>query len=221
MIYMLDTANVEEIKRGIECYPITGVTTNPSILASAGGDWLETLKLIRKTIGSEMMLHAQVISTDFEGILSDAKKLKDEVGGNLYIKVPVNAVGIKAIKRLKKDGYNITATAIYTPQQALMAAVAGAEYLAPYVNRIENNCGDGIEVVADIVGLIDTYDLNAKVLAASFKNAAQVHRCSVVGSHSITAAPEIIDALLNHASVDWSIEKFVADWEKAFGKKTF
>ena len=121
------------------------------------------------------------------------------------------------MKILKQKGIKITATAIFTAQQALMAAVAGASFVAPYVNRIDNISGDGVDVVAQIVQLLRQYDLNAKVLAASFKNVQQVHSVALVGGQSVTVNPEILDAMLKHPLTDWSISQFVNDWESVYG----
>ncbi|UPQ86893.1 transaldolase family protein [Vibrio sinaloensis] len=219
MIYMLDTADLKAIRKAVDLYPLAGVTTNPSIIAKENRPLKEILLDIRECIGEERMLHAQVMGKDAETMLEEAKALKT-FDNNIIVKVPATPQGIKAMKLIHAEGIRITATAILTPQQALMAAVAGAEFLAPYVNRLDNICSDGVNVAAEMVALIDTYDLNAKVLGASFKNVQQVHQLSLVGAHSVTIAPDVFDQLLVHPLTDSGVAGFVADWEEVYGKDT-
>ncbi|MEG1003670.1 fructose-6-phosphate aldolase [Clostridium sp.] len=217
MIYMLDTANLKDIERAYKYYPLEGVTTNPTIIAKENRDFLGLLKDIRRIIGNETMLHVQVLSEEAEGMIKEAKYLNDVIGGNLYIKVPVTKEGIRAMKTLKEEGIKITATAIFTASQALMAAKAGASFVAPYVNRIDNISGNGVEVVKNIMKELEAYNLDCKVLAASFKNVQQVHELSKIGVHSVTVNPEIMDKLLEHPLTDWSVKQFIDDWEKVYG----
>ncbi|MBZ9691340.1 fructose-6-phosphate aldolase [Clostridium sp. M14] len=220
MIYMIDTANIEEIKDAMEYYPLSGVTTNPTILSKENKNPISLLKEIRTIVGEETMIHAQVISLSTEGMIKDAEYLKENIGGNLYIKIPVTKEGIKAIKILKTKGFNITATAIFTAQQGLMASVAGADYIAPYVNRIDNLSGDGVGVVGCLINMIKEYNLATKVLAASFKNVQQVYEISKLGGHSVTVGKDIFDKLIEHPMTDWSVDNFIKDWEKAFNRKS-
>jgi fructose-6-phosphate aldolase 2 len=150
--------------------------------------------------------------------MEEAEYLQSVIGGNLYIKVPVIPEGIKAIKNLKKQGFKVTATAIFTAQQALMAGVAGADFVAPYVNRIDNISGNGTEVVGIIIDHIATYNLKTKVLAASFKNAQQVHEVAKLGAQAVTVNGETINQMLAHPLTDWSVNQFIADWESIYGK---
>lgn len=219
MIYMLDTADLNAIRKAVDLYPLAGVTTNPSIIAKENRPLKEILLDIRECIGEERMLHAQVMGKDAETMLKEAKALT-AFDNNIIVKVPVTPQGIKAMKLIHAEGIRITATAILTPQQALMAAVAGAEFLAPYVNRLDNICSDGINVTAEMVSLIDTYTLNAKVLGASFKNVQQVHQLSLVGAHSVTIAPDVFDQLLVHPLTNSGVAGFVDDWEDVYGKST-
>lgn len=219
MIYMLDTADLNAIRKAVDLYPLAGVTTNPSIIANENRPLKEILLDTRECIGEERMLHAQVMGKDAETMLEEAKALKT-FDNNIIVKVPATPQGIKAMKLIHAEGIRITATAILTPQQALMAAVAGAEFLAPYVNRLDNICSDGVNVAAEMVALIDTYNLDAKVLGASFKNVQQVHQLSLVGAHSVTIAPDVFDQLLVHPLTDSGVAGFVADWEGVYGKDT-
>lgn len=218
MLYLIDTANLEAIKKAYNFYPMSGVTTNPTIIAKEKTNFISLLKSIREIIGEEAMLHTQAVGTTAEEIVKEAEYLNEVIGGNFYIKIPVIPEGIKAMKILKKKGIKITATAIFTAQQALMAALAGAEFVAPYVNRIDNISGDGVNVVAEIVQLFELYGLDAKVVAASFKNVQQVHSCSLSGAQAVTVNPEILDKMLEHPLTDWSVDQFIKDWESVYGE---
>lgn len=211
MLYLLDTADVAAIEKTIEFYPISGVTTNPTIIARRGNKVIDTIKEIRSCIGEERMLHVQTLGETSEDMVREANILRDAVKGNFYAKIPVNEQGIKSIQLLKKDGFNVTATAIFTQQQALIAGVAGADFVAPYVNRLDNISSSGINVVEDIVKLIKNFGLSTKVLAASFKNVEQVHQVSLAGAHSVTLTPELCANLLYHPLTKESIIDFILD----------
>lgn len=138
----------------------------------------------------------------------------------MYVKIPVTKDGLRAIKELKKQNVNITATAIFTAHQGFLAAKAGADYVAPYVNRIDNISGDGINVVKDLVNIIDSYNFDTKVVAASFKNAQQVLDLMKVRVHSSTVPADICRTMIAHPLTDWSVDKFIEDWSNAFGEGT-
>ncbi|ODS04428.1 fructose-6-phosphate aldolase [Vibrio scophthalmi] len=216
MIYMLDTANLDAIQKAVDLYPIEGVTTNPTIIARENRPFKDVILSIREIIGPNRMLHAQVLGKTAEVMFEEARAMR-QIDPELIIKVPVTPQGIKAMKLISADGARITATAILTPQQALMAAMAGAEFLAPYVNRLDNICGDGTQVVAEIAHLIDVYGLKAKVLAASFKNVQQVHEVAKAGAQSVTIGPDVFDLLLVHPLTDSGVAGFVSDWESVYG----
>ncbi|HKM18325.1 MAG: fructose-6-phosphate aldolase [Firmicutes bacterium] len=211
MIYMLDTTNIPEIERLFDLYPIDGVTTNPSIIAQEQKPLRRLLRDIRSVIGEEALLHVQPISTKAEDIVHEALEYRDLCRGNYYAKIPVTPQGIKAIQLLKQRGVKVTATAIFTQQQALIAAKAGADFVAPYVNRLDNISSDGIGVVADIMTFINAYDMRTQVLAASFKNVEQVHRVCLLGAHSVTIAPELFESLLYHPLTDRAVWDFYHD----------
>ena len=166
------------------------------------------------------MLHVQTVQTKADKIVEEAKLLKKELGGELFVKIPIGEEGLKATMELKKLGIGVTMTAIFTPAQALIAAKAGASFVAPYVNRLDNIIGDGTEVVAQIVELFDNYNLDCKVLAASFKNAEQVHKCALYGCHSVTVSADIMKTLISHPMTDAAIVGFEKDWKRVYGDKT-
>ena len=223
MKIVLDTANLEDIRYFNTYYPIVGVTTNPTILAREGGDVLKLLRDIRKIIGEEKELHVQVTETSYEKILEEAHLLVDFLGNkeNTYIKIPVSNVGLRATRKLAKEGYRITVTAVLTATQALLAANAGASYVAPYVSRLENICEDGVGTVSDIATMLSFSDAKTEILAASFKTAKEVLDVACVGCHAATVSSTVMKTLIAHTSTDTSILGFAADWEKAFGKTTF
>jgi fructose-6-phosphate aldolase 2 len=218
MIILLDTANINDISNLIDIFPVDGVTTNPTIVAREKADFLSLIKQIRNAIGEEKMLHVQTLSTSFEGIIKEAHLLLDELEGNVYIKIPVIEEGIKAIRKLSSEGVRTTATAVFTPQQALIAAKSGADFIAPYVNRLDNISANGPSVVADIVRLFNTYGLQTKVLGASFKNVEQVHRVSMAGCHGVTVSPDILRQMLSHPLTAESVATFSRDWQNCYGK---
>ena len=220
MIYILDTADLAAIKHCNEFYPLSGVTTNPSIIAKEKGDFWQILKEIRGVIGNDKMLHVQTVQTTAKKMVEEAKLIKEKIGGEIYIKIPIGEEGLKAVPMIKNLGIGVTMTAIFTPAQALMAAKAGADFVAPYVNRLDNILGDGTNVVAEIVQQFEIYGLDCKVLAASFKNAEQVHRCALCGCHSVTVPADVLKSLITHPMTDAAVEGFERDWKGVYGDKT-
>lgn len=219
MELILDTANLEDIKDLYTHLSIDGVTTNPSIVSKEGKDFEILIKEIDEIIGQDTPIHAQVVSTEFEDIIEEALFISS-IRKNMYVKIPVTKDGLRAIKELKKQGIKITATAIFTAHQGFLAAKAGADYVAPYVNRLDNISADGISVVSDLVRILDTYNMKTKVLAASFKNCQQVLELMKSGVHSVTVPADICSAMMNHPLTNWSVDKFTEDWYGAFGENT-
>lgn len=220
MIYILDTADLAAIKHCNEFYPLAGVTTNPSIISKANTEFWSLVKEIRNIIGEEKMLHVQTTQVEASKIVEEAKLLKEKLGGNFYVKIPIGEEGLKATMELKKLGIGVTMTAIFTPTQALMSAMAGASFVAPYVNRLDNIIGDGSNVVAEIVEQLELYGSDCKVLAASFKNAEQVQKCASVGCHSVTVTDDILKMLISHPMTDAAVAGFDKDWKSVYGEKT-
>jgi fructose-6-phosphate aldolase 2 len=222
MIYFADTANLEEIKKLYYYFPLRGITTNPTIIINSGTTFVKAIDNILSVIGTDM-IHIQVISEKAEDMLKEAKKYKEyfNLGNNYYTKIPVTMEGYRAIKLAKDAGLNVTATAIFTQQQALVASRAGADYVAPYVSRLDNISSHGIEVVGDIVDNIKNFHLNTKVLAASFKTVDQVYRTSKCGAHSATISFDILEALRSHPMTEISVQKFKADSIEAYSDVDF
>ncbi|MBE6599135.1 MAG: fructose-6-phosphate aldolase [Ruminococcaceae bacterium] len=219
MQYLVDTANLEAIRHCCKYYPITGVTTNPTIIAKENRDFRELICGIREIIGLKRALHVQTTAETAEDILAEATMLKSLVGGQFFIKIPITAEGLRAAAMCKENDIGVTMTAIFTQQQALIASVAGADYVAPYVNRLDNIVSDGVNVVSEIVDIFNIYKLPTKVLAASFKTVEQVHKCAMVGTHSITINPDLFESLIFHPLTNTAINSFSNDWEKVYGEQ--
>lgn len=219
MKLLIDDANLEKIKKTLEFYPCDGVTTNPSILAKSGEKPYTVLKKIRDLIGFDAELHVQVVSEKAEDMIKEAEKIVSVLGEcNTYIKVPTVPEGLKAMRILKEEGYSITATAIYTPMQAYLAAKAGADYVAPYVNRIDNLGADGIETTMKIQNILESNGFDTQVLAASFKNSQQVQALCEYGIGASTAATDIIEGLIKNASVSAAVQAFTDDFQALCGE---
>ncbi|WP_071393005.1 transaldolase family protein [Bacillus tuaregi] len=213
----IDSADVKQIARLHEYFPIAGVTTNPSILVKENRPYLQVLREIREIIGEEKELFVQTIGDTAEEIVEEAKFITSELSGKVIVKIPVTDEGLKAIKLLTLENIPTLATTIYTAFQALMAAMAGAKYVAPYVNRIDNLTGNGVNVVAEIAQLYAAYQLPTEILAASFKNVQQVHDVCLVGAHTVTVGPELIEKFIAFPATPTDVAVFKNQWQKAYG----
>ena len=219
MKLIIDDANLANIRELYEYYPVEGVTTNPSILATCGGEPFKVLREIRAFIGSDE-LHVQAVAGDADGIIRDARRILKELGEDTYVKIPAVPEGFKAMKQLHKDGVRITATAIYTPMQAYLAGQCGAEYAAPYVNRIDNMGFNGVETAKAIHDIFVKNGMATQVLGASFKNSQQVLTLCAYGIGSATCAPSVIDALVKNFAIDGAIDDFIRDFAGLAGEGT-
>lgn len=220
MKYFIDTGNLAEIKHCNEFYPLAGVTTNPTLVAKEKSDFWTLIKEIRNIIGPDKILHVQTVQTTAEKMVEEAKLIKETVGGEFCVKIPIGEEGLKATMMLKELGIGVTMTAIFTPAQALIAAKAGASFVAPYVNRLDNMIGDGVRVVEDIVQQFELYGLDCQVLAASFKNCEQIHKCALAGCHTVTIAADLFKSVIAHPMTDAAVAGFEKDWKAMYGDKT-
>lgn len=218
MKLIIDDANLKLIKNVYESYPIDGVTTNPSILAKSRRNPYEVLKEIRAFIGAEAELHVQAVAKDAEGMVEDAHRITEVLGSSTYVKIPSVPEGFKAMKALKKEGIRLTATAIYTPMQAFLAAKSGADYAAPYINRIDNMGYNGIQTAKDIHDIFRANGLACEVLAASFKNSQQVLELCKYGIGASTVAPDVIEGLVKNQAITSAIDDFIKDFEGVVGE---
>lgn len=219
MKLLIDDAHIEEIRRIYDLYPVDGVTTNPSILSKVKKDPKETLLEIRNFIGNEGLLFVQALPLHAEGMVEDAIAITDLLGKNTVVKIPSIPEGFKAIQILRKKGIITCGTVVYTPMQAYLAAKAGASYVAPYVNRIDNMGYDGIKVTKEIHDILTNNHMDSMVLAASFKNSQQVLELCEYGVGASTAAPSVIDAFVKNPAIDGAVNDFITDF-KTIGEGT-
>lgn len=217
MKLIIDDANITNIKRLCEYYPIDGVTTNPSILAKMGEKPYKVLKEIRSFLGKEAQLHVQVIAEEAQAMVEDAHRIVSELGEQTFVKIPAVPEGFKAMKLLNKEGLKITATAVYTPLQGLLAAKCGALYVAPYINRIDNMGYDGIAVAKTLQDIFKNNGYPTGVLAASFKNSQQVLELCKYGISAVTVAPEVLDNFVKNPAITEALNVFVKDFETLVG----
>ena len=218
MKLLIDSADIRKIKKIYDLYPIDGVTTNPSILAKCKRPPFEALREIRAFIGEEAELHVQVLSTTSDDMVKEGKYITEVLGRSTYIKIPSSPEGFRAMRILKSEGYNITATSIYTPMQAYLAAKSGADYVAPYINRIDNLGVNGIVVARTIQDILSKGHYKCQVLAASFKNSLQVQEFCEYGVAASTVDPDVIEGFTKNACVNAAVEDFVHDFEALGGK---
>ncbi|PPD32075.1 MAG: fructose-6-phosphate aldolase [Methylomonas sp.] len=214
----LDSANLAEISRLSRTLPLAGVTTNPSIMATAGLGLGELLPALTEILGPNSRFHVQVISNTLEDIIAEARQLH-ALPFDIVVKIPANSAGLTAIKHIKQDNIPVLATAIYTVQQGMIAALNGADYLAPYLNRIDNLGFDGGSVVSDLQHFINQYQLPCKLLVASFKNVQQVLQVFKLGVHAITLPSDIAHQMLTTPATDAAVLQFSRDWQATFADK--
>ena len=213
----LDTADISAVKRLSRILPLQGVTTNPSIIAKARTSLWEVLPALRDALGGEGKLFAQVLANHAEHMVEEAELLHSRVPG-LVVKVPVTAEGLAAIKILRTRKIPTLGTAVYGAGQGLLSALAGAEYVAPYVNRLDAQGGDGIAMVTELQQLLTLHAPHAKVLAASFKTPRQALVCLLAGCQSITLPVDVAEQFISAPAVQVAVEKFEEDWQGAFGQ---
>jgi len=218
MKLIIDDAHIDQIRKIYEYYPVDGVTTNPTILAKSGRQPYEVLREIREFIGDEAELHVQVTARAAEGMVEDAHRILKELGKSTFVKIPSVPEGFKAMMALHGEGVKLTATAIYTPMQAFLAAKAGADYAAPYINRIDNMGYNGIKVARDIHDIFRNNGFKTEVLAASFKNSQQLLELCEYGVGASTVSPEVIFNLVKNEAITSAIDDFIADFEGLVGE---
>ena len=221
MKYLIDSANLDEIRALSEYLPIAGVTSNPSIVKKEGSvPFFVHMREIRSIIGNLRPLHIQVTATDYDGMMRDAEAVFRHVDEKVFIKVPVDFEGVKVIKALRRQGANVTATAVYGMDQAFMALEAGADCIAPYYNRMEALGVDAASVIGNIAGIIAHYGYETEILAASFKQPAQIDRAILAGAHSVTVAPDVLRGIFAKQVIADAVQAFSDDWTGLYGGKT-
>lgn len=219
MELILDTADVKAIKDLNELLTVEGVTTNPTIITKSGKEFDVVVKEIIDVLNENQKFFIQVVSTTCDEIVEEAKYICSLREKNMYVKIPVTHEGLKAIKKCKELGLGVLATAIYTADQAFLAAMNGADYLAPYVNRMDNY-GDGVGNVIDLIQMLKVNNMNTKIVAASFKNTRQVHELITAGIQSVTIPVDIAFAMINHPGTEIAVDEFTQNWDKAYNRTT-
>ena len=213
----LDTSDVAAVKRLARIFPLAGVTTNPSIVANGKTPIEILLPQLQDALGGKGRLFAQVMANTADGMVEDARKLRGIIP-DIVVKVPVTSEGLAAIKRLKAEGIPTLGTAVYSAAQGLLSALAGAEYVAPYVNRVDAQGGNGIQTVNELQRLLALHAPGSKVLAASFKTPRQALDCLLAGCESITFPLDVAQQRIASPAVDAAIAKLEQDWHGAFGR---
>jgi probable fructose-6-phosphate aldolase len=178
------------------------------------------MREIRTIIGSLRPLHIQVTARDYNGMMHDAEAVFRHVDEKVFIKVPVDFAGVKVIKALKRQGANVTATAVYGMDQAFLALEAGADCIAPYFNRMETLGLDAANVIGNIAGIINHYGYETEILAVSFKQTAQIDRAILAGAHSVTVSPSVLREVFAKKVVRDAVQAFADDWSSLYGGKT-
>ena len=215
----VDIADIESVKKVAEYYPIDGFTTNPKILTRAKSDIALLMPKYRAyTESNDMKIFVQVTADKAEDMLAQAKKLKDYFGRHLVIKIPAVKEGFKAVRLCKEESMDVCVTVIHSMTQALIAAKAGADYVAPYISHIDNIGADGISAVKEMIAAFENGSYPCKVLGASFRTADQIRRLAVAGCHAVTITPEMFDLLIEHPSTNESMAGFKKAWTDKFGK---
>ena len=211
MKFFIDTANIDEIREAESLGILDGVTTNPSLVAKEGRDFIELLKEITQIVDGP--ISAEVVSTDYDGILREAHDLA-KLHENIVIKVPLIKEGLKAVKTLSEEGIKTNVTLCFSPSQALLAAKAGATYISPFVGRLDDVSNDGMEIVSEIVQIYDNYGFDTQVLVASIRHPMHLVEAALMGADVATMPFNVIDKLFKHPLTDVGLEKFLSDWKK-------
>ncbi|MEG0284352.1 MAG: fructose-6-phosphate aldolase [Erysipelotrichales bacterium] len=215
MKFFIDTANIEEIKKANDLGIVCGVTTNPSLIAKEGRDFKEVVKEITTIVDGP--ISAEPVSLEADKMIEEALELV-KIHDNIVIKLPITPEGLKACKVLSKQGIKVNVTLIFSANQALMAARAGAAYVSPFVGRIDDINHDGIALIDDIAQMFAIHDIDSEIIAASIRSTMHVSKCALAGADIATIPYKVIEAMFNHPLTDKGIENFKKDWENAFNK---
>ena len=212
MRFIIDTANIEEIKEANELGVICGVTTNPSLKAKEGRDFIEVVKEISTIVDGP--ISAEVISLDHKGMVEEADKLS-KIHKNIVIKLPMTLEGLKATKILSQKGIKTNVTLIFSATQALLAARAGATYVSPFVGRLDDIGQDGLSLIEEIVDIFNVNAIETEIIVASVRNPIHVAQAARMGADIATVPYKVITQMTKHPLTDKGIENFLKDWEGA------
>ena len=211
MKFFIDTANIEEIKKGVALGMVDGVTTNPSLIARENKPFEELLQEICDLVDGPV--NGEVISLDAEGMVEEGRKLA-AFHPNIVVKIPMTTEGLKAVKILSSENIRTNVTLIFSSMQALMAAKAGAAYVSPFVGRLDDVSHVGMDLVSDIMNIYGNYGYEAEIIVASIRSPVHVMEAALIGADIATIPLKVIEQLAKHPLTDIGMEKFLADWEK-------
>lgn len=215
MKFFIDTANINEIKEAAALGILDGVTTNPSLVSKEGKDFRKLLDEILAIVDGPVS--AEVISTDYDGILKEAHDLA-KIHKNIVVKVPLIKEGLKAVRTLSNENIKTNVTLCFSASQALLAAKAGATYISPFVGRLDDISHDGMELISQIVQIYKNYNYKTEVLVASIRHPLHLVEAALMGADVCTMPFSVIDKLFNHPLTDLGLEKFLSDWKKSQNK---
>ena len=216
MKLFIDTANVDHIREMAELGIIAGVTTNPTLIAKEGRDFLEVIKEITSIVDGP--ISGEVISLKADGMIKEGIEIS-KIHPNMVVKIPMTEEGLKATKKLSSMNIKTNVTLVFSVNQALMAALAGATYVSPFVGRLEDTLHDGIEVVSGIRQVFDIYNLNTEIISASIRTPKQLADSALVGAHIATVPYDVLKKAMTHPLTDKGIDAFMKDWKAVFGNK--
>ncbi|NND72352.1 MAG: fructose-6-phosphate aldolase [Rhodothermales bacterium] len=212
MKFFIDTADLDEIREANDLGVLDGVTTNPSLMKKAGGaDFHEHIFRICEIVDGDVS--AEVTATDFDGIMSEGRTLAG-IHKNVVVKVPLIEEGIKALKAFRSEGIKTNCTLCFSAPQALIAAKAGANYISPFIGRLDDISNDGLQLISQIVTIYQNYNFDTEVLAASIRHPMHVVACAELGADVATVPLSVIKKILKHPLTDVGLEKFLADWDQ-------
>jgi len=214
MKIFLDTSNVEEIKEGVSMGIVDGVTTNPSLAmkeTQKGRSFSEIIREILQVTPGPVSV--EVVATEYNEMITQAEKIM-KLGANAVVKIPMTVDGLKAIRVLKSKKIPVNCTLIFNPTQALLAAKCGAEYVSPFVGRLDDIGEDGMAIIDQIRVIFDNYDIPTKILVASVRNPVHVLRAAIIGADVVTLPFDVLKKLPNHPKTDEGLSRFLLDWKK-------
>ena len=211
MQFFVDTAEIDDIRELASTGLLDGVTTNPSLIAKSGRDFMEVTKEICGIVDGPVS--AEVVALDYETMMKEAEVLR-KIADNVCIKVPLTMDGLKTCNALSRDGTMVNVTLCFSANQALLAAKAGATFISPFVGRHDDNGSDGMDLIRDIRLIYDNYAFETEILVASVRHVVHVLESARIGADVMTAPPKVIHALVKHVLTDKGIEGFMADWAK-------
>lgn len=215
MKFFIDTANVEDIRKANDMGVICGVTTNPSLIAKEGRDFNEVIKEITTIVDGPISGEVKATTEDAEGMIAEGRQIA-AIHPNMVVKIPMTAEGLKAVKVLSKEGIPTNVTLVFSANQALLAARAGASYVSPFLGRLDDISTPGIDLISDIVQIFDNYGLETEIIAASVRNPIHVTDCALAGAHIATVPYGVIEQMTKHPLTDAGIVKFQADYKAVF-----